>query len=269
MLVKCNLHTHSTFCDGKNTPEQMVLSAIEKGFETLGFSSHSPLPTGENYFLKDLDGYNCEIERLKEKYKNQITILKGLEVDYYCNIPVTDFDYIIGSVHYIKIGEKYWGIDCGVEEFCQALNEVFNGDIYLMIQAYYDLVYQMIEKYNPTIVGHFDLISIYNRNNKFFDESDEKYLSIVRKTLEKLKGKKLLFEINLSSKFKKLKDEAYPCNAILKMILDFGFDVILSSDAHTVDMLGFAFDEGISTLKTIGFKKIKTFYKNSFLYLDI
>ena len=35
-----NLHTHSTFCDGRNTPEQVVTAAIEQGFDSVGFSSH-------------------------------------------------------------------------------------------------------------------------------------------------------------------------------------------------------------------------------------
>ena len=38
-----NLHTHSTFCDGIHTPEQMVQFALQKGFTSLGFSGHSYL----------------------------------------------------------------------------------------------------------------------------------------------------------------------------------------------------------------------------------
>jgi len=35
-----NYHTHSTFCDGKNTPEEIVLAAIDKGFDVIGLSGH-------------------------------------------------------------------------------------------------------------------------------------------------------------------------------------------------------------------------------------
>lgn len=38
-----NLHTHTIFCDGKNTPEEMVLGAINNNFNSLGFSSHGPV----------------------------------------------------------------------------------------------------------------------------------------------------------------------------------------------------------------------------------
>ena len=41
MYKKQNLHTHCTFCDGKNTAEEMVLRAIEEGSPEIGFTSHS------------------------------------------------------------------------------------------------------------------------------------------------------------------------------------------------------------------------------------
>ena len=50
--MKRNLHTHSTFCDGKNTPEEMVRAAIAKGFDAIGFSSHFSLPEDDKNFKK-------------------------------------------------------------------------------------------------------------------------------------------------------------------------------------------------------------------------
>ena len=38
-----NLHTHATFCDGKNTPEELIHEAIRMDMDSLGFSSHAPL----------------------------------------------------------------------------------------------------------------------------------------------------------------------------------------------------------------------------------
>ncbi len=38
--MKQNLHTHCRFCDGKDTIEDLVRTAIDKGFDSLGFSSH-------------------------------------------------------------------------------------------------------------------------------------------------------------------------------------------------------------------------------------
>ena len=48
-MYKQNLHIHTKYCDGKDTPEEMVIAACEKGFQSIGFSMHSfmrscPLP---------------------------------------------------------------------------------------------------------------------------------------------------------------------------------------------------------------------------------
>ena len=40
-MIKSNLHTHTTFCDGKNTPEDVVKEAMERGFDIIGFSAHA------------------------------------------------------------------------------------------------------------------------------------------------------------------------------------------------------------------------------------
>lgn len=79
MLV--NLHTHTTFCDGKNSPEEMVLSAISKGFSVLGFSGHGYTSYDLSYCMKDMGGYISTVNMLKEKYKDKIEIYLGVEED--------------------------------------------------------------------------------------------------------------------------------------------------------------------------------------------
>ena len=67
-----NLHTHTNFCDGKNSAEEMIVSAIEKGFVSLGFSGHGYTKDDTSYCMTDTDGYIKEIKRLKAKYKKDI-----------------------------------------------------------------------------------------------------------------------------------------------------------------------------------------------------
>ena len=76
-----NFHTHTTFSDGKNTPEEIILYAIEKGFSVIGFSDHGFTPYDECYCMKDLTGYVKEINKLKKKYKNKIQVYIGVEED--------------------------------------------------------------------------------------------------------------------------------------------------------------------------------------------
>ena len=102
-MIKSNLHTHTTFCDGKNTPEDVVKEAIERGFDIIGFSAHAYTPTNSQWCLKKEreDAYAKEIIRLKEEYKDKIKILLGLELDYYSEVDTSQCDYTIGSVHYV------------------------------------------------------------------------------------------------------------------------------------------------------------------------
>ena len=79
-----NFHTHSTFCDGKNSIEEVVLSAIEKDFDVIGFSGHGYTDFDLTYCMKDVDGYISEVSRIKEKYKNKIEVYLGVEEDAFC-----------------------------------------------------------------------------------------------------------------------------------------------------------------------------------------
>ena len=66
-----NFHTHSTFCDGNNTPEEVVRAAIELGFSAIGFTSHGTTPFDLRYCMTDTEGYIAEIRRLKKEYREK------------------------------------------------------------------------------------------------------------------------------------------------------------------------------------------------------
>ena len=76
-----NFHTHTVFCDGNNTAEEVVKSAIEKGFSAIGFSGHGYTEFDLRYCMKNTEGYIAEIKWLKEEYKNKIQIYLGIEED--------------------------------------------------------------------------------------------------------------------------------------------------------------------------------------------
>ena len=79
-----NYHSHCLFCDGRSTPENFIRFAIAHKFRAYGFSSHSPLPFETNWNMSkdDMPEYLAEIERLKHKYKEQLEIYVGLEIDF-------------------------------------------------------------------------------------------------------------------------------------------------------------------------------------------
>ena len=82
-----NFHTHTTYCDGKETAEQMVQAAIAKGFTRLGFSGHGFndfRPEDQEVWCmrpEDVPKYQAEVRALAEKYQDKIEILCGVEQD--------------------------------------------------------------------------------------------------------------------------------------------------------------------------------------------
>ncbi len=98
-----DLHMHTTYCDGKDSAEAMVLSAAENGLAFAGISGHAFTPHDQSYCMsrEGTRKYIEEIRSLKQKYAGSITLLLGTELDRYSDIDLSPYDYYIGSVHYI------------------------------------------------------------------------------------------------------------------------------------------------------------------------
>lgn len=77
---------------------------------------------------------------LKEKYRDRIELRLGLEKDYYSDTVDDGCDYLIGSVHYMKIGEEYVPVDRSAKTLIDAAARHFGGDIYSLAEIYYSTV---------------------------------------------------------------------------------------------------------------------------------
>lgn len=129
-MVLRDLHVHTTFSDGKNTPEEVVLEAIARKMEVLGFSDHSYTAFDESWCMKkgDTPLYRACIARLRARYGDKIKILCGIEQDFYSEEPTEGYDYVIGSVHYLRAGEEYIPVDESPELLRAAAEKHFRGE---------------------------------------------------------------------------------------------------------------------------------------------
>ncbi len=239
-----DLHTHTTYCDGKNTPEEMVQAAIAKGMKRIGFSGHSPSPCGEDYAMKpeEIATYIAQVRALAEKYKDGIEVLCGIEQDVYSPPAPTGLDYVIGSVHYVKVGDHYFAVDINPDDLARACRTYFGGDVYAMIEAYFS-GYEQLAAMKPDIIGHIDLITKFNRGGVLFDENDERYLAAVRRAVDVLIPTGALFEINTGVIPRGYRDIPYPAPEILEYIRSRGGKFILAGDVHRAENLCYGFDE--------------------------
>ena len=156
-----NFHTHTTFCDGKNTPEEVVLAAIEKGFGAIGFSGHGLTAKDSRYCMQDTEAYIAEVMRLREKYRDRIQVYLGIEEDVIGIVDRSKFEYIIGSSHYCKVDGVYYSIDGSPTHFEKCL-AAFDGNSLAMAEQYYANFSAYILQRKPDIVGHFDLITKFD-----------------------------------------------------------------------------------------------------------
>ena len=245
MLIYQDLHTHTYFCDGKDSPEDMVKSAIEKGLKIIGLCCHSYTDfTGECCITLEKEPiYAQELDRLKEKYKDKITILRGIEKDFHTTKSIVKYDYVIGSKHYFKINDKYYFIDRAKEEFIKSVKEAFGGDYYLAIERYYESLATIVEKTDCDIIGHFDLVTKYNEGDNLFSTKDPRYINAYKRAVDKLVKFGKPFEINTGAISRGYRTAPYPAQDIIDYIKEKGGKFVLSSDSHSKENIAYQYDK--------------------------
>ncbi len=249
-MLKANYHTHTVFCDGKNTAEEMVQQAIELGFEHLGFSGHM-----DPEIHMDIEKYYVEIERLKKKYASQIDILMGVELDTMYDPHCADkCEYKIGSTHFLDVETpEPWSVDNSEEVLEKLCTHFFGGDYYALSKAYYELEATVVDRLDPTFIGHFDLVTRFNDSMHFIDEKNPKYYEPALEAMKYLVSKNVPFEINCGAVNRNRKKELYPNTMLLQALHDFGGEILISADAHNKELLNGGFDQAIQTAIQCGF----------------
>ena len=257
--MPANYHTHTTYCDGKNTPEEIVQYAIEYGFSSIGLSGHGFTPFDLRYCMKDTDGYIKEISRLKNKYAGKIEIYCGVEEDAFSYIDRDKFDYIIGSSHYFNVDGKYYPIDSNYDYFKKCL-EVFDYDIIKLSEAYYSNFVDYILSRKPDIVGHFDLITKFDEIDTMRFLNNDDYQKIAKKYINLAADADVLFEINTGAIARNIRKTPYLGEELLYILKEKGSKLVLSSDSHSNETLSFYFEEIKYLLRDVGFDCVYEFH---------
>lgn len=255
MLI--DYHIHTKYCHGVGGTQEYITQAIKLGFSEIGFAEHfhyrhfpkDALPTikgkvveGTQY--KDFIRYYQEVSRLREKYKKQISIKVGAEVDF---LPETqqglkkyldefEFDFIIGSVHFVGSPLKYF-------------TDWSNTDY--VFQSYNDLNLQIVKS------GLFDILAHPELTLVFYQKPFQTYKHLVGPLIEALKTQKMVVEINTD--YLRSKNILVPSIDFLKLCKRKDIGITLGSDAHKPWNVGAKFQEAMSLLKEIGFTHLVTF----------
>ena len=263
-----DLHTHTVFSDGVHTMEDMVRAAVERGFASVGISDHSYTHFDLRYCIRQerLPEYHAELRRLKDAYAGRIQIYAGLEYDGYSELEDRYlYDYLIGDCHYIKVGDRYFSVDHAAEEQRKTVDEWFGGDSLAYCRAYFDTYVERTRLHRPDVLGHFDLPVKFG----LVDEETPAYRRMATEALLACLEVTPIVELNTGAMARGLRNDPYPHLFLLREILHHGGRVLLSSDAHRCENLGFRFEDGLALLRGMGFRSVAMLRHSGFEDVEI
>ena len=252
-MQKSNLHTHSIFSDGHNTPREMIEEALAHGFDALGFSDHSYTEAqADSCVTPETEMIRAEeLASLKKEYADRIKIYDGIELDWHSTLPDMDYDYIIGSVHEICVGDVLVEIDNGRDNQQKSIDVIYGGDTAKMARDYYENLTDHIRVNRPDFVGHFDLPTKYS----LIDESDPRYIDAALTAVREIVKICPTFEVNTGAIARKLRCVPYPAGFIIDEIKKGGGRFVVTSDCHYRERMTIGFDIAEELLSAHGLRK--------------
>ena len=251
--MKTNYHTHTVWCDGKDDPETVIRAAIARGFDALGFSSHSTYPDDNACTVPTakLPAYFADVRTLAAKYADRIKVLCGVEADYIPGATDPDRaryaafapDYIIGSVHYVIAPDgARVPVDHAPPLLAEGIAAHFGGDPETYLRTYFAQEREMVRRFDFDVVGHPDLCRKFNTKHPYFDEGAEWYREELALTADAIAASGKIVEVNTGAISRGWMEDAYPSAPFRALLRERGVRFILSSDSHAADSLDCAFD---------------------------
>ena len=226
-MNKNNYHTHTTRCyhaSGKD--EEYVKAAIKAGIKELGFSDHTPWHYDSSFKAtmrmpeSQLDDYIESIRYLKEKYKDQISILIGLECEYFERyMPWLEKTLKDKQIDYIILGNHYYETDELHQNFGSPVNEYY-------LKAYVDHCIKAIDTGLYSYIAHPDLV-YYDKDSKLYQEEMSRLCAYA-------KEKDMPLEFNLLGF---MSGRHYPNESFWKIASKYQNKAIIGFDAHSPDAL--------------------------------
>ena len=257
------MHTHTIYCDGKSTVEEMVKAAIAAGLDTIGFSGHFILniepPQDWSMDEARVAAYRADIIKVRDQYKEKINILLGCEKDYFSPKPKDEYDYSIGSVHYVYKDGIYIAMDLEPEVLLGYIDTLYGGDSIAMAKEYYSLVADVYRKTGSEIIGHFDLLTKFNEKYHFLDTESKAYRSAALEAADALlEEKDIVFEINTGAMSRGWRTTPYPADFILKYLVEKKGRIILTGDSHAAESITYGYNDAVEYARSCGVKELWT-----------
>ncbi len=265
-LVSVHGGHSGSFCGhADDVLEQIVSRYAELGFEWVCLTEHmpseqqslvAPEDAANGFEVEDLqcgfDEYFMEATRLKALYEGRMEIFVGFETDAYSGYEEAienllarhDFDMMVGSVHHVHD----LLFDGEPEDYARAIE--LSGSIEQLYCDYFDVQLELINRFEPTVVGHFDLIRIYDAD--YMDRWD---IPEVRerafRNLRRIKKLNLILDLNVRS-LGKGASEPYLSKPLMEFAIAQEIPMVPGDDSHGVASVGLNIRQGVEILVARG-----------------
>ena len=254
------------FCNhASDSLEDIVRAYVDKGFAWAGITEHMP-PLSDRFLYPEeiqegldarkmyrrFEQYVTTCRRLQDRYRSRIQLFVGCELESYNGVvpfvrqllDTFDLDYVVGSLHHVDD----IGFDYSPELYRSAVRAA--GGLEELYCVYFDDQFEMIAALEPQVVGHFDLIRI-------FDEDYRRQLALpsvaerIGRNLELIADLDLTLDLNVRA-LSKGAAEPYPTKAILQQAVEMGISIVPGDDSHGTDTVGQHIDQAIEMLQALG-----------------
>ena len=270
----CSLHGgHSgQFCDhAGGTLREVVEAAIARGFSSYGVSEHAPRYAENLLYAEERDmgwdvaklvelfeSYTTELFALADEYCDRIELLRGFEAEV---VPSADwfdrmsilrqvgFDFVVGSVHHVA--ER--SIDGPLSEFEEALGAV--GGLENLVVAYYESLSEMVQRFRPEVVGHFDLVR--KNGHRYGNVDTPRCRTAASAALEAIADSGAILDLNCAG-FRKGLPTPYPAPHFVSQAHQMGIPFCFGDDSHGPEDVGRDLDRGREYLIGLGIDSVTT-----------
>lgn len=255
-----NFHSHTQFCDGRDTVAIMAAAAVAGGFLHFGFSPHSPIliPSPCNMAADAVDSFRAEIDKANDMAQGRCRFYTGMEIDfldskwgpgiqYFADL---NLDYSIGSVHFIRNRRgEYVDIDGKFESFKTKMVQKFDNDIRYVVNEYYRASAEMLSIGGFDILGHMDKIG---QNASYYSpgiENEGWYADLVDDYITEIIASGVIVEIN--TKARSDHGRFFPGERYWKKLTDAGVPLMINSDAHYAGRIDASRNEAFNILNQL------------------
>jgi histidinol-phosphatase (PHP family) len=259
-------HVHLRPDEPANTAEQFFTAAnaeryqevaSERGIDALGVSEHiyrftQALDVWDHPFWRenardDIDAY-CEFVR------ERTSLALGIEADFIPGaedrmaslLEARDWDYVLGSVHFIANQAIDMRGDWDIWR---------SGDPEKVWMRYFETLGEAARTGLYDVIAHPDLVKVWGSGGPMPERDLRFYYDAA---MDGIADSDVAIEVSTAG-LRKPVEEIYPARPFLEMCLEAGRPIALSSDAHAPNDLAYRYDEALEYLESVGVSELAVF----------